>query len=481
MKLTRSRGHSPVNSEEDNTAAEKSAQEFREFIKQMRDVSRKANSQVSAPMDTAIVAGGAVGSNVKIIQSKTNDLHGQITSASSATEQITANTRHFNEMISKQDIAVAQTGSAIEEMSKSVNSVAEITRQKMEAADGLHKIIEKGGEDVRSTAKAIEEVTAAITAVADVIKVINSIAAQTNLLAMNAAIEAAHAGEAGRGFSVVAAEVRKLAESASANSKSIAVSLKNIIDQIRNAKAAGENAGVTYKSIQGEVDKFVGAFAEIAQSTSELSAGTKQIHSSMGDLQNVSSEISSGSSEIATGSHNIDASLRGIKEFSTLLVKDMAIIEEKIYDISGAQSGIAQFMVDTNKSIESFYKRMEESGELEKETQLINYDLIILMHRNWLIQLRAFLDGRKEGLKATPEDHLKCDLGRWIYGDGKQFQSNETYKTLESEHKNFHAQAGLIIQAKTEGNISLAEERYQGLMDDYNRVVSLLRKLGQDK
>jgi methyl-accepting chemotaxis protein len=452
-----------------------------ELLRNMRRASRKINHQVSTSMDTAIIASGVIGGNIKIIQTKTRGLHEQISTASITLEQIVANIHDFNAGMDKQNTAISETSTAVEEMSAAMDSVNTVTQEKMAAAEKLQETIKKGGEWVMTTAKEIEEATTAIKSIAEVIKVIDNIAAQTNLLAMNAAIEAAHAGEFGKGFKVVASEVRKLAENTTKNSRTIAESLQKIVDQIKRAKETSENAGDSFSNIDKEVETFFGAFAEISHSMDELSLGTKQIFNSMEGLRHISTKISEGSREISIGTDNVDTALRHVKDFTTGLISDMGLIEEKICDLSGAQGGIMQFAVESNKNTESFYQEMEKEGNLEKEKELFNHDLIVLMHRNWLVQLRAFLDNRKENLKATAEDHQKCDLGKWMYGNGAYLSESNSYRELEEEHKRFHTSAGAIIQAKQEDNTALAEERYQKLMDSYHTVVSLLGTLQNEK
>jgi methyl-accepting chemotaxis protein len=352
-----------------DTFAEKEGQwnKMIQFLSGLRNNSKELNGRVSKSLDAAIIAGGRIGENIRSVEKKTHGLHEQISGASSASEEITATIRHCGVELEKHEQSITQTGTAIEEINANVHSVAAITKQKMSALEQLKDTIGTGAQRVNHTGQSIAEVTSLVNEISGVIQVINTVAAQTNLLSMNAAIEAAHAGEAGKGFAVVADEVRKLAESTAKNSKSISDSIKNIVNKIEEAKKASTVAGETFANIQNETNTFVGAFDEISRAASELSVGMDQILKSITSVKEFSGEIARGAKEMTAGSQNIDEALRQMKDYSQEILNDLEEITHDASDLTGSQSGISQFAVDNNKSMAALYKELETGGFLEKD------------------------------------------------------------------------------------------------------------------
>ena len=180
----------------------------------------------------------------------------------------------------------------------SIDSISRLTLNRMENVKSLVNTSSDGGAKLDRTNELIREVNTSVTGIQEMAILISEIAGQTNLLAMNAAIEAAHAGEAGKGFSVVADEIRKLAEASSANSKEISTTLNTIVNTIGQAFRSSAETNDSFLLIRGEIGEVARSLDEIASQVSEFSIGGQQINQAMAGLQDVSREVDVGNREM---------------------------------------------------------------------------------------------------------------------------------------------------------------------------------------
>ncbi len=251
------------------------------------DVSVQLGSEIE---DTSAVAQEMsasieqVSRSVKVKQSVVQKTSEDLKTVFESLDSITAS-------VDSQAAFVNQTSSAVNEMAANIKSVSQATGRADQLAQGLGNAAQEGANSVNDSIRAIQEIEASSRMVADIVTVISKISAQTNLLAMNAAIEAAHAGDAGRGFAVVAEEVRNLAESSSKSTKEISAHIKEMLSAVKNGVHLSEKAGSSLEKISTDVQSTTNLIREIANAMAEQNIAATEILDSIGNLVNETQSI----------------------------------------------------------------------------------------------------------------------------------------------------------------------------------------------
>jgi Na+-translocating ferredoxin:NAD+ oxidoreductase RNF subunit RnfB len=179
---------------------------------------------------------------------------------------------------------VAESSAAVEEMMASIRNVDALVRKRMDLVQGLQAETDSGAAAFQKTVQSVKRVTDSVETIRGVTGAIEEVAANTNLLAMNAAIEAAHAGASGRGFAVVASEIRRLAEQTTHQSGRIAADLETIRTEVQGTQALSAEAGRRLGALVDQLRDLSLGFVELAHTMAEMAAGTGQVQGGLGDV-----------------------------------------------------------------------------------------------------------------------------------------------------------------------------------------------------
>ena len=206
-------------------------------------------------------------------------------------EGIGAISEQLNGHVTEQAAAVTESAAAIEEMIANIQSVTKSLSENTQHVWNLQTASEVGHNGLNEVAAEIREIANESESLLEINSVMQNISSQTNLLSMNAAIEAAHAGESGRGFAVVADEIRKLAESSSRQSKTIGAVLKKIKEEIDKITRSTENVLNKFDAIDNGIKTVAAQERTVLSAMEEQERGSQQMLQAIGQLRDITKGV----------------------------------------------------------------------------------------------------------------------------------------------------------------------------------------------
>lgn len=275
-----------------------------------------------------------------------SQLNNYISTATSDIKAISSEIGGLNENIIEESSALEQSSAAINQMVASIDSVSKVSNLKSNSLNSLLENTKAGELEINKSSNAIKEVYSKIEEIKHINTLINQISAKTNLLAMNAAIEAAHAGELGRGFSVVANEIRKLAESSSNSVKGINDLIKDVIGNIEESFNSSREVQDLFKLINDGVMDVTSGMKEITYANNELNSGGREILEALSILTNISAHVKESSAQMNLMSNSIRISMDSSKELSDNVDNNMERIVNASTKINEAMAVISKLVVN---------------------------------------------------------------------------------------------------------------------------------------
>lgn len=391
----------------------------------------------------------------------------------------------YRELVQKQSDEVERTGKTLDEIIASLKVSVKKLDEKKVLSTKLSSVTQDVSVKVKDTAAAVEKISDNLDLLHNTIKVIASVANRTNLLAMNASIEAAHAGSAGAGFAVVAEEIRKLSEQTSTQVKTITESLKVMTDTIEKAVASSRETGSAFEQINLQIENYVETFDHVIDDYTEAGHKNESIAEGYESIRGVESSLSKEVEKIDASIKKNSDKLAGINSCITEISNIVDRNTHEALELSRSQDPIYTNAVINGKNLETIRRRIDifrlSSVPLDIWTadkkELWTVIQALFDHLDWTVMLLDYLHGKSAAVKSQIVKGT-TSFDKWLYGEeGKKYTWHESMPIILELDSEIHEKAAILVRLRDAGKEQEATIEFSEVLELSRKMVVELNKI----